>query len=134
MLKGLAIRLGLGIPCLMAMLFLPAGTLAYWRRGSTWRSSLIPMTFALIVLYRKAPELLERRMRVREKETAQRKIISVSLLFLVVFVLPGFDKRFGWSNVPVAVVLVGDLIVLLGYCFILCVFRENQYASRRRGG
>ncbi|MBK8049686.1 MAG: isoprenylcysteine carboxylmethyltransferase family protein [Anaerolineales bacterium] len=131
LLKGLAIRLGLGIPCLVAMLFLPAGTLAYWEAWIYLAVILIPMTFALIVLYRKAPELLERRMRMREKEATQRKIINLSLLyFLVVFMLPGFDKRFGWSNVPVAVVLVGDLIVLLGYCFILYVFRENQYASR----
>lgn len=131
LLKGMAIRLGLGIPCLAAMLFLPAGTLAYWEAWVYLAILLIPMTFALIYLYRKAPELLERRMRVREKEATQRKIINLSLLyFLVVFMLPGFDKRFGWSNVPVGMVIVGDLVVLLGYCFILVVFRENQYASR----
>jgi len=43
--------------------------------------------------------------------------------------LPGFGNRFGWSNVPVAVVVVSDLAVLLGYGMVFLAFRENHYAS-----
>jgi protein-S-isoprenylcysteine O-methyltransferase Ste14 len=70
-------------------------------------------------------------MQMREREHAQRRIISLSLLwFVLAFVLPGLDRRFGWSDVPMPVVIAADLLVLLGYGLIVLVFRENQYASR----
>ena len=70
-------------------------------------------------------------MQTREWEPAQRRIIGLSLLwFILAFVLPGLDQRWGWSDVPVPVVIAADLLVLLGYGLIILVFRENQYASR----
>jgi protein-S-isoprenylcysteine O-methyltransferase Ste14 len=50
--------------------------------------------------------------------------------FLLVFVVPGFDHRFGWSDVPVALVIVADILTVLGYSLIVWVLRENSYASR----
>jgi protein-S-isoprenylcysteine O-methyltransferase Ste14 len=50
--------------------------------------------------------------------------------FILAFILPGLDRRFGWSDVPVPVVLAADLLVLLGYGIVVLAFRENQYASR----
>ncbi len=52
------------------------------------------------------------------------------IYFLLAFVIPGFDYRFGWSDVPVAVVLASAVMVLLGYAMIIWVFRTNRYASR----
>ena len=67
----------------------------------------------------------------REREKAQKRIISFSWLwFLLAFLLPGLDHRFGWSNVPVGVVLLAGLLVLLGYGLVFWVFRANSYASR----
>ena len=67
----------------------------------------------------------------REKETEQKLITKFSYVyFLLAFLLPGFDKRFEWSNVPVAVVIVADILVLLGYGMFFLVLRENRYASR----
>ena len=67
----------------------------------------------------------------REREAEQKLIIKLSYIpFLLAFLLPGFDKRFGWSNVPVGVVVIGDILVLLGYGIVFLVFRENRYASR----
>jgi protein-S-isoprenylcysteine O-methyltransferase Ste14 len=40
------------------------------------------------------------------------------------------DRRFGWSDVPAAVVVLADAAVLLGYGLFLRVLRENSYASR----
>jgi len=114
-------RLLVVIPLLLAMFFLPAGTLAYWEAWVYLTVLLIPMVLVLIYLLRNDPELLERRMRMREKESEQKLIIKISYLyFLLAFLLPGFDKRFEWSNVPVVVVIVADVLVL----------RENRYASR----
>ncbi len=116
---------------LSAMFFLPAGTWAYWEAWVYLAILFIPMLFVLIYLLKNEPELLVRRMRLREKEEQQKLIIKLSYIpFLLAYLLPGFDKRFGWSNVPVWVVVVADILVLLGYGLIFLVFRENRYASR----
>jgi protein-S-isoprenylcysteine O-methyltransferase Ste14 len=131
LLKRVLVRLLVAIPALILILFLPAGTFAYWEAWVYLAILLLPMCFVLIYLLRNDPGLLERRMRMREKEAEQGRIIKLSLLyFLFVFMLPGLDHRFGWSHVPVAVVLFADLVVLLGYGLIFLVFRENRYASR----
>ena len=116
---------------LAAVLFIPAGTLKYWEAWVYIAVLLIPMAFAVRYLLRRSPELLERRLQVRERETAQKRVIGAGwILFLAMFILPGLDFRFGWSSVPVPVVLAADLIVLLGYGLIIRVFAENQYAAR----
>ncbi len=131
LLKKVAVRLLASIPVLILVLFLPAGTFDYWQAWLYLAILLIPMSFALAYMLKYEPELLERRMRMREKESTQKNIIAISLVyFLVVFTLPGLDQRFGWSHVPAAVCIAGGVIVLLGYAFVLLVFRENRYASR----
>jgi protein-S-isoprenylcysteine O-methyltransferase Ste14 len=129
--KMVSVRLLVFIPLLLAMFFLPAGTFAYWEAWVYLTVLLIPMLLVLIYLLRNDPELLERRMRMSEKESEQKLIIKISYLYyLVVFLLPGFDKRFGWSNVPVVVVIVADILVLVGYGIFFLVLKENRYASR----
>ncbi len=116
---------------LSAMFFLPAGTLAYREAWVYLAILFIPMLFVLIYLLKNDPALLARRMKMREREAEQKLIIKLSYIpFLLAFVLPGFDKRFGWSNVPVGVVILTDILVLLGYGIVFLVFRENRYASR----
>jgi len=124
-------RLFVFIGFMLVMFFVPAGTLAYWEAWVYLIAILIFMFSFLIYFLKNDPELLERRMRTREKETAQKLIIKflfLSCLFTVL--LPGFDKRFEWSNVPVQVVIFADIIVLLGYSIIFLTMRENSYASR----
>jgi protein-S-isoprenylcysteine O-methyltransferase Ste14 len=118
-------------PALWAILFIPAGTLAYWEAWLYLAILLIPMFFVFRYLLKHDPQLLERRMQMREREVAQRRIISLSYLyFLVAFTLPGFDRRWGWSDVPPLVVIAADLVVMLGYSVFVLVLRENQYAAR----
>ena len=74
---------------------------------------------------------LERRTRLKEKEKEQKIILVVfNLVFIAGFVIPGLDKRFGWSDVPTGIVLITDLIIFLGYMLIFAVFRQNSHASR----
>jgi protein-S-isoprenylcysteine O-methyltransferase Ste14 len=116
---------------LSAMFFLPAGTLAYWEAWGYLAILFIPMLFVLFYLLKNDPGLLARRMKTREREAEQKLIIKLSFIpFLLAFLLPGFDKRFGWSNVPVGMVVMADILVLLGYSIVFLVFRENRYASR----
>ena len=114
-----------------SVLFIPAGTLKYWEAWLYMGVLLIPMSFAVRYLLKRSPELLERRLQTREREATQKRVIGAGwVLFLAMFILPGLDFRFGWSSVPVPVVIAADLVVLLGYGLIIRVFSENQYAAR----
>lgn len=114
-----------------AMFFLPAGTIFYWEAWAYLAILFIPMLLVLLYLIKNKPDLLERRMRMREKEAEQKLIIKLSYLyFLAAFLLPGFDQRYGWSTVPAPVVVMADMIVLLGYAIFFLVLKENRYASR----
>jgi protein-S-isoprenylcysteine O-methyltransferase Ste14 len=124
-------RLIIGIPALLLILFLPAGTFAYWEAWIYLAILIIPMSLVMSYVIKKAPEFLVHRMQFKEKKSEQKIIVSISYIpFLLAFILPGIDKRLGWSNVPVGIVIVAELFVMIGYLFIVLVFRENQYASR----
>jgi protein-S-isoprenylcysteine O-methyltransferase Ste14 len=113
------------------MLFLPAGTFGFWQAWIYCAVIFIPVIFVLLYFLKKDPALLERRMRMREKEEKQKTIIKIAfILFFIGFIIPGLDYRYQWSNVPVALVIAANAIVLFGYIFVFFVLRENSYASR----
>jgi protein-S-isoprenylcysteine O-methyltransferase Ste14 len=116
---------------LSALFFVPAGTLAYWQGWFYLALLFLPMAGVGVWLLRNDPALLERRLRMRERESAQKRIIGLSYLgFLAAFVLPGLDHRFGWSQMPAWVALAAGALVLLGYGITAWVFRTNSYAAR----
>jgi protein-S-isoprenylcysteine O-methyltransferase Ste14 len=131
LLKTVLARFGGAFLLLCAMFFLPAGTLDYWQAWAWMAVLFVPMVGVLVYLIRSDPALLERRMRTREPEKEQSLLIKLSLLwFALTFLLPGFDRRFGWSHVSSGVVIASDVLVFLGYCIFIWVVRENTYASR----
>lgn len=82
-------------------------------------------------MIRKDPGLLKRRLDDKETRNKQKWVVSVSnLLFFCIYLIPGFDKRYGWSNVPVWLVILSDLIFVMGYIFFFWVMRENSFAAR----
>jgi len=114
-----------------AVYFLAAGTLAYWQAWVYMGIVLVPMFFVMTYLLRNSPDLLARRLQMRERERTQKGVIGFGIIFLLgAFFLPGFDRRWGWSAIPWWVALAADVAVVLGYAMIIRVFRENQYASR----
>jgi len=130
LLKIVFIRFGLGIFALAIIFFLPAGTFGYWQAWVWLAVVCIPMLLVLGYLLKNDPALLERRMRTREKEPQQSFIQKLGWVWLLAFLVPGFDYRFGWSHVPTALVVAADVLVLLGYVGFFLVLRENSYASR----
>jgi protein-S-isoprenylcysteine O-methyltransferase Ste14 len=131
LMKVVFTRFAGAILLLVATFFLPAGTWDYWQAWAYLAVLLVPLVFVLSYLLRNDPALLERRMRTREPEAQQALIIRLSFVwFLLEFLIPGFDKRLGWSHVPTSVVVAADALVFLGYLFVFFVFRENSYASR----
>jgi protein-S-isoprenylcysteine O-methyltransferase Ste14 len=124
--RGLLAVLVMGV-----VFFAPAGTFAYWQAWVYLGLLSVVMSSALWYLVRNSPDLLERRMRMREKESAQRKVIMFSYVpSIVTFLVPGFDRRWAWSHVPLPVVVAAELVVALGYGLFVLVLRENRYASR----
>jgi protein-S-isoprenylcysteine O-methyltransferase Ste14 len=127
----LVLRLVLALPVMMAMLFLPAGTFAYWEAWAYLAVVVSPAVVASSWLLRNSPGLLARRMRMREPTEEQVGIVSFAgVLIIAAFVLPGFDRRWGWSQVPPALVILGDVVVLGSYLFVFRVQRVNAFASR----
>ncbi len=118
-------------PLLGLMIFLPAWSLNYWEGWIYIFVLAIPMMFFGRYLFKHNPELLERRLRTKEKRKEQKLIIKLSLVFyLFIYILPGFDKRLGWSGVPLAVKIASFVMVMIGYLMTVYVLKVNSYASR----
>lgn len=116
-----------------ALLFGGAGTLRYWQAW-LYLTLFVVLSIALTLdLLRRDPALLERRMKggpTAERRPAQRRImLGASLGFVALIVVPALDRRFGWSSVPMPVVILGEALFVVGFAFIGRVYRENSYTS-----
>lgn len=131
LIKKIMLRFTL-LPIVFAVLILiPAGTADFWQAYAYFAVLILPMVFILFHFIKNDPVFLERRLRTKEKEKQQRLIqVVFSFFFISGFIVSGLDKRFGWSEVPVYVSLLADVLILSGYIFIFMVFKQNSYASR----
>ena len=121
----------LGLVLVGVLLFLPAGSFSYTGGWIFISLLFIPMLVLGAVLLIKAPELLEKRLSAKEEESTQKGVVAASgLLFFVGFVIAGLDHRFGWSHVPMWLVIVSSVILLASYALYAEVMRENAYLSR----
>jgi protein-S-isoprenylcysteine O-methyltransferase Ste14 len=131
-LKMLASLLGL-VVVMGALIFGPAGTFDYWQAWLFLACYLLASLVITAWLARYDPALLERRMRggpFAEGERNQKIIMSItSAGFIALLVVPGLDHRFGWSHMPDAVAILGDVLLLAGWLGILFVFRANTFAA-----
>ncbi|VVB51875.1 Isoprenylcysteine carboxyl methyltransferase (ICMT) family protein [uncultured archaeon] len=113
------------------MLFVPAGSLNYWQAWLFMGTLFIPFVFVVSYFLKNDPQLLERRLRFKEREAKEKSIIKIAqMLFFIGFLISGFDYRFGWSNVPVWLVVASDAVIFTAYMVVFRVFKENSYASR----
>lgn len=129
--KKIIIRFAMLPIFLGIFLFLPAGTFRFWEAWIYCLLLIVPWIFAVIYFLKRSPDLLERRMRSKEKEKEQKTIILLSsIVFLIGFAIPGLDHRFYWSEVPACLVIAANVFVLLGYLIVFFAMRENRYASR----
>ena len=115
------------------LLFIPAGTIHYWQ---AWVYLLIFMGASLLTtlyLMKKDPALLSRRMRggpTAEKRRTQKIIMfCTSICFIALLVVPALDHRFRWSAMTLSCVIIGDVLVAIGFYFIFLVYKENTFTS-----
>ena len=125
------IKFVFGLILVGALLFLPAGSIEYLNGWLFIGHLFVPMLILGVILLIKAPELLEKRISVKEKQNTQRGVVAVSgLLFVAGFIVAGLDFRYGWSEVPIWVVIVSSAVLLISYALYAEVMRENAYLSR----
>lgn len=125
------IKIIFGILLVGLLIFLPAGTLNYFNGWLLCGILFIPMLIVGIVLMIKSPELLKRRLSVKEKIGEQKIVILLSLLmFICGFVLAGLDFRFGWIKLPNFISIIGCILFIIAYLLYAEVLRENVYLSR----
>ena len=124
-------KLIFGMVLIGLLLFLPAGSLDYFGGWLFLGVLFVPVLLMGVVLYCKAPSLLEKRLNNKEKEKTQKGVIALSgLMFPVSFVVSALDFRFSWSEVPTWLMLLAAFLFLVGYGIFAEVSRENAYLSR----
>ena len=121
----------LGVILLGALLFIPAGSFRYWQGWLLMGILFVPMFVAGLVLMAKNPDLLQKRLNAKEKESEQKTVVALSgLLFIAAFVAAGLNWRFGWWLLPNWAVWVAAGLFLASYLLYAEVLRENTYLSR----
>ena len=115
------------------LLFLPAATLNYWQAWLFIAVFAVVTTIPSIYLAAKSPEVLQRRMRAgpfAETRMTQKIAVSGTILSVAaVLVISALDHRFGWSQVPTAVVFLGAVLVAFGLGIAMLVVIQNSYAA-----
>lgn len=125
------IKFTLGLLMVGMLLFWPAGDLAYINGWLFIGLLFIPMLALGVVLLLKSPDLLEKRLSAKESEKTQKGVVAASgVLFVAGFVVAGLDYRYGWSDMPLWVVIVSAIVLLISYALYAEVMRENAYLSR----
>jgi protein-S-isoprenylcysteine O-methyltransferase Ste14 len=56
-------------------------------------------------------------------------MLCTSIGFIALLVVSALDFRFGWSAVPLGGVVVGDVLVVIGFYGIARVYRANTFTS-----
>jgi protein-S-isoprenylcysteine O-methyltransferase Ste14 len=125
------LKFTLGVVLIGALIFWPAGTLAFTGGWLLMGILFIPMFIAGFVMMAKDPSLLASRLDAKEKEKKQSIVVKLSgLMFIVGFVLAGLDFRFGWVKLPFIVNIVASVVFIVAYIIYAEVLRENTYLSR----
>ena len=120
-----------GVLIVGLLLFLPAGTFRYTQGWLLLGILFVPMFIAGLIMMKKNPYLLKKRLNVKEEESEQKEVILLSgIMFLAAFIMAGLSFRFGWLMLPFPVSIVFAVVFLVAYALYAEVLRENTYLSR----
>ena len=124
-------RFAAGLLLVSGLLFIPAGTWDYPQGWLLIGILFVPMFIAGLVMMKKNPELLKKRLNVKEGESEQRRVILFSgLMFLVAFISAGLSFRYGLLMLPFSMSMIAAILFLAAYALYAEVLRENTYLSR----
>ena len=120
-----------GVILIGLLLFLPAGTFAFFNGWLFIAILFIPMFIAGIIMMFKNPELLRKRLNAKEEENEQKAVLVLSgIMFFAAFVAAGLNFRFKWLILPKWAVIAASVVFILAYVMYAEVLRENAYLSR----
>ncbi len=123
-----------GVLLVGLLLFIPAGTFHYFNAWLFMGLLFIPMFIVGIIMMIKDPNLLKSRLSAKEKEGDQKKVVASSgIMFLVGFVLAGFNYRYKVILLPKVFVIIGSILFIISYILYAEVLRENSFLSRTIG-
>jgi protein-S-isoprenylcysteine O-methyltransferase Ste14 len=121
------------IAALWLLIFVPAGSLAYWQGWLLWLNFSAWAAAGTWYFLKRDPALVQRRLRAgptAEKEPAQKRIqLVLAVVICALFVVSALDYRLGGSAVPWPLVGAGNLLVAAGYLLVFVVLRENSFAA-----
>lgn len=125
------IKFAAGLILVGLLLFLPAGTFAFWQAWLFIGILFVPMLIAGFVMMFRSPVLLRKRLNAKEEQKEQKEVVALSgIMFLAAFVIAGLNFRFKWLVLPNWTVIIGTVVFLLAYAMYAEVLRENAYLSR----
>jgi protein-S-isoprenylcysteine O-methyltransferase Ste14 len=114
------------------VLFLSAGTIHYWQAWvflGVGAVSSVLLTLAII----KDPVLLESRTKggpsAEERPIQKIIVLCTGLPYITSFIVPGLDRRFGWSRMPAWLSIIGDFLIIVSIWMAYRVFEENSFGS-----
>lgn len=123
----------LGLVFFAATLFWPAGTFHYWQAwvfiAVFMATTVVPSMYLAV----RDPAAMQRRL--HGGPTAETRIVQKIVIWAVTgsavaaFVLSALDHRFGWSSVPTAVVVLGNVLVAGGLILAQTVVFQNSFAG-----
>ena len=120
-----------GVIIVGILIFLPAGSFSYWQGWLLMGVLFVPMLVAGFILIAKSPDLLRKRLDVKEKESEQKTVVALSgLLFIASFITAGLNWRSGWLVMPDYAVWTAAVVFMGSYLLYAEVLRENTYLSR----
>ena len=120
-----------GLFLVILLLFLPAGTFTYWQAWLLIIILFIPMFIVGLILLKINPDLLKKRLNVKEEQKDQKIVIILSIImFLTSFITAGLNFRFKWIILPPLVSYISAFVFLIAYSLYGEVLRENAYLSR----
>jgi protein-S-isoprenylcysteine O-methyltransferase Ste14 len=133
MLRRVIIQTTIWLAIMAALLFAPAGTLAW---PQAWVYIAVMGGGSILVsawLYVHDPALLRQRMAAPVQRAQPRwdRIFMICLMvyFIAWFAIMGLDARLGWSQIPLWLEVVGALALLWTNYIFWVVFRANSYAA-----
>ena len=125
------IRLLLIVVFLALIFCLPAGTIKYTEAWIYILVLFVPAFIIIIWFYKKDPDFIAGRiLKRREKEKTHKSIQNFfSIPLMICFLIPGFDIRYNWSEVPLYIAIIADILVFIGYLMIVFAGKENRHAK-----
>ncbi len=127
------LSLGISFVVLGVLIFLPAGDIRWWKGWLFLLVFFVLTVPSIIYLRRTNPEIFAARSRMfgaGTKRWDKALIVPLMLSFAAMFPLAAFDSgRFHWSSVPPWLIVLGYILLCIGYLISIWAESVNKFAE-----